>query len=156
MTTPNALLSRQRLYILNRDRWTCQDCGYVSSRKPFAEDVLIHHIIPRREGGTHAPENLVTLCRSCHSCRHSTLRRERPLLYRPRGRRNQPIPGLKQPPPPPLLTPEEVARALRVNVSTVRYWLRGVRVGQRWRIRRRDLERYIAGGENLPPEETPE
>jgi len=27
----------------------------------------IHHIVPLSKGGTHAPDNLMSLCSSCHS-----------------------------------------------------------------------------------------
>jgi hypothetical protein len=43
-----------------RDNFTCQLCG-----KKNATDV--HHIIPRRIKIDNSPDNLITLCRSCHS-----------------------------------------------------------------------------------------
>jgi hypothetical protein len=43
-----------------RDSFTCQYCG-----KKGATDV--HHIIPRRVKIDNSPENLITLCRSCHT-----------------------------------------------------------------------------------------
>jgi hypothetical protein len=42
-----------------RDNFTCQLCG-----KKNATDV--HHIIPRRIRIDNSPDNLITLCRSCH------------------------------------------------------------------------------------------
>jgi 5-methylcytosine-specific restriction endonuclease McrA len=45
--------------IRERDNFTCQYCG-----KKGATDV--HHIIPRRIKIDNSPENLITLCRSCH------------------------------------------------------------------------------------------
>ena len=27
----------------------------------------VHHIVPLADGGTHAPDNLMSLCKSCHS-----------------------------------------------------------------------------------------
>jgi hypothetical protein len=45
--------------IRKRDNFTCQLCG-----KKGATDV--HHIIPRRMKIDNSPENLITLCRSCH------------------------------------------------------------------------------------------
>jgi len=51
-----------RTQVLQRDRYTCQSC-----RKKFkANQLSIHHIIPRREGGTNQMENLITLCWKCH------------------------------------------------------------------------------------------
>lgn len=44
---------------LERDDNRCQECGST-------EDLSVHHLIPRRESGTHKLCNLVTLCRSCH------------------------------------------------------------------------------------------
>lgn len=48
-----------------RDGHRCVRCGrhMHNSRVPFHT----HHIIPRAKGGTHALENLVTLCEICHS-----------------------------------------------------------------------------------------
>ncbi|HEY8416177.1 MAG TPA: helix-turn-helix domain-containing protein [Thermaerobacter sp.] len=51
------------------------------------------------------------------------------------------------------LTPQEAARYLRVSVQTVYRHLRsgrlpGAKVGQQWRIRRTDLDRFLAGGDN--------
>ncbi len=51
--------------------------------------------------------------------------------------------------PDVFLTTEEVLRLLRVNARTVYRLIRdgdlpAVRVGRQWRIRRRDLDRFIA------------
>lgn len=50
-----------------------------------------------------------------------------------------------------LLTPDEVAKILKVHSETVRRWLRegtlsGIKLGKslRWRIKREELDRYIA------------
>ena len=49
--------------IVERDDNQCQKCG--------AEKKLgIHHVVSLREGGTNDPDNLVTLCRSCHMTLH--------------------------------------------------------------------------------------
>jgi 5-methylcytosine-specific restriction enzyme A len=37
----------------------CQECG-----RPAVD---VDHRLPLRHGGTHAPENLAALCRSCHA-----------------------------------------------------------------------------------------
>jgi excisionase family DNA binding protein len=52
--------------------------------------------------------------------------------------------------PPALLLLEEVARELRVSVSTVRHWiavgkLPSVRPGRRRMVRRLELEAFVAG-----------
>ena len=41
-----------------RDRHTCQGCGDHGHH--------VDHITPLAEGGTHDPDNLQTLCTSCH------------------------------------------------------------------------------------------
>jgi len=42
-----------------RDGYRCELCG-------SQEDLHVHHIIPRSEGGDNSPDNLVTLCEECH------------------------------------------------------------------------------------------
>ena len=57
----------------------------------------------------------------------------------------------------PLLTTEEVIDYLRVNARTVYRLIRSgdlpaVRIGHQWRIRRKDLERWLdGGGASHPP-----
>ena len=54
-----------REYVLWRDGHTCQCCNGKSK-----DDVLeVHHIESRKTGGN-APNNLITLCRTCHSGYH--------------------------------------------------------------------------------------
>lgn len=45
--------------IMDRDGWKCYICGKE-------KNLHVHHIIPRNRGGEHTPENLITLCGSCH------------------------------------------------------------------------------------------
>ena len=52
-----------KLYVKSRDGYTCQVC---SSR----EKLEVHHIIPRAEGGSDRPANLITLCEKCHDTHH--------------------------------------------------------------------------------------
>ena len=54
-----------RREVLARDRHRCRvkGCG----RAHFLE---VHHLVPRSEGGENRPENLVTLCASCHRLLH--------------------------------------------------------------------------------------
>jgi excisionase family DNA binding protein len=52
-----------------------------------------------------------------------------------------------------LLTPEEAATRLKVSRLTIGDWLRsgklkGVKVGRLWRVRERDLENFLKGGES--------
>ncbi|MDO9352909.1 MAG: RNA-guided endonuclease IscB [Solirubrobacteraceae bacterium] len=50
-----------REYVLHRDNHTCQAC-HGRSKDPILET---HHIISRQIGGN-SPENLLTLCQTCH------------------------------------------------------------------------------------------
>jgi hypothetical protein len=50
-----------REYVLNRDNHTCQHCK-GKSRNPILQ---VHHIVSRQIGGD-APDNLLTLCETCH------------------------------------------------------------------------------------------
>jgi predicted nucleic acid-binding Zn ribbon protein len=45
--------------ILERDGYKCYICGKTT-------ELHVHHIIRRSQGGEHKPENLITLCSSCH------------------------------------------------------------------------------------------
>ena len=42
----------------------CERCAAAGRITPARE---VHHIIPLSEGGTHDVENLMSLCKSCHS-----------------------------------------------------------------------------------------
>lgn len=52
-----------RRMVLRRDQYRCTVCG-------TSHDLEVHHIVPRAEGGTNDPANLVTLCMACHSDTH--------------------------------------------------------------------------------------
>lgn len=54
-----------REYILHRDNHRCQnpDCKNKDNQ-PILE---LHHIVYRKNGGTNAPNNLITLCSKCHT-----------------------------------------------------------------------------------------
>lgn len=53
-----------RKLVLQRDRYTCTQCGYRSQRKEGdVSDVEVHHLRP--DGG-HGLNNLTTVCRPCH------------------------------------------------------------------------------------------
>lgn len=55
-----------REYVLFRDNHTCQHCGGKSKDKVLN----VHHIESRKTGGD-APNNLITLCETCHSAYHT-------------------------------------------------------------------------------------
>ena len=52
-----------------RDRYIhehplCDQCQKEGRMTPAQE---VHHVLPLRDGGTHADDNLISLCTSCHS-----------------------------------------------------------------------------------------
>jgi len=53
-------------YVLSRDGYTCQHCKGKSKNKKLR----VHHIIFRSKGGTNSPDNLITLCETCHDKLH--------------------------------------------------------------------------------------
>jgi len=48
-----------RRQILQRDNYTCQQCGQTSPLE-------VHHLKAKHIGGTDDPANLITLCETCH------------------------------------------------------------------------------------------
>ena len=60
-----------RVIIYKRDNWTCQMC----SKRGGA--LQCHHMVSEVDGGNHEPENLITLCRVCHSKLDALNRRHR-------------------------------------------------------------------------------
>lgn len=58
--------SNVRAYVLSRDNHTCQCC-----HGKLKDNILqVHHIESRKTGGN-APNNLITLCKTCHTKYHS-------------------------------------------------------------------------------------
>lgn len=68
-----------RLLCLHRDEWKCRICGksYILTDRPKRDQeiwglqkkrlwVEVHHIIPKKNGGTHNLKNLITLCEKHH------------------------------------------------------------------------------------------
>lgn len=55
----------RRKEIYRRDGYRCALCD--STRY-----LQVHHAIPRSEGGSDFPENLITLCSVCHGQAHGT------------------------------------------------------------------------------------
>jgi len=49
-----------REYVIYRDGSRCRTCGAT-------EDLVADHIVSRRNGGSHHPDNLQCLCQSCNS-----------------------------------------------------------------------------------------
>lgn len=54
-----------RTSVLNRDNYTCVDCG-ASPRKDQSVTLHIHHLKPVSKGGKSTLDNLVTNCRACN------------------------------------------------------------------------------------------
>jgi hypothetical protein len=54
-----------RSAVIERDRWTCQDCGRELKGLP-SWYLEVHHIRPRVANGSDHPRNLKTLCLECH------------------------------------------------------------------------------------------
>ncbi|MBN1189845.1 MAG: HNH endonuclease [Dehalococcoidales bacterium] len=49
-----------RVEIFNRDHYTCQYCGKQSHQ------LTLDHVVPRKQGGKHTWDNLVSACASCN------------------------------------------------------------------------------------------
>jgi hypothetical protein len=54
-----------RRKVMARDGYRCRTPGCGAAR--FLE---VHHVVPRAEGGSNKPDNLVTLCSACHRLSH--------------------------------------------------------------------------------------
>ena len=54
-----------RQYVLKRDNYTCQHCGARGSAEKGIK-LHVHHLETRQTGGN-APNNLITLCKDCHT-----------------------------------------------------------------------------------------
>src|SRR5205807_2211106 len=53
-------------YVLHRDKHTCKKCKQDKCK------LEVHHIHFRSNGGTDSPDNLITLCSSCHDKLHQS------------------------------------------------------------------------------------
>ena len=56
-----------REYVLHRDNHTCQHCHGKKKDKILQ----VHHINGKKEGATDRPEELLTVCKTCHDSHHS-------------------------------------------------------------------------------------
>ena len=57
------LTKETRREIYRRDGWRCALCDST-------DGLQIHHVVPRGEGGSDFPENLIALCWRCHAIAH--------------------------------------------------------------------------------------
>jgi hypothetical protein len=108
-TTKRALLQE----LLTRfEAFMCPGCHEVLPPDRLTK----HHILPRSEGGPTALENLVLLCRDCHTSLHKghgeTIRAVRKFV-RPRGRH------FAFPPPPEPMPAEEGIRLFLTRMSVL-------------------------------------
>ena len=58
-------------YVLNRDKYQCQVCKKKNGLK-----LHVHHIQFRSNGGTNSPDNLTSLCETCHDKLHKLKKEE--------------------------------------------------------------------------------
>ncbi|GHO81365.1 hypothetical protein KSD_91360 [Ktedonobacter sp. SOSP1-85] len=56
-----------KAFVLTRDDYTCQQCKGKSKDRRLE----VHHIVFRRQNGSNEPENLLTLCKTCHDGLHA-------------------------------------------------------------------------------------
>ena len=54
-----------KAYVLHRDGYQCQKCKAKNTK------LHVHHIVFCSNGGTNTPNNLITLCKSCHGKLHN-------------------------------------------------------------------------------------
>ena len=73
-----------KLEVFNRDHYTCQYCG-----RPTKE-LTLDHVIPRRRGGEHTWDNVVSACKVCNSRKGGRTPAEAgmKLIHQPRPPRN--------------------------------------------------------------------
>lgn len=61
--------SQRARAIKDRDGWRCRRCG------ASGQALHVHHIVSLSRGGTNEPDNLITLCETCHSEYHPHMQR---------------------------------------------------------------------------------
>jgi len=70
---PSQLLQSTREEVLDAYGRECIFCGTTESenKNEHGRSLDVHHLIPKRSGGSNDPENLVPLCVSCHNTMES-------------------------------------------------------------------------------------
>lgn len=73
-----------KLELFNRDQYTCQYCGRQT------KELTLDHVIPRRRGGEHTWENVVSACKVCNRRKGGRTPQEAgmKLIRQPRSPRN--------------------------------------------------------------------
>lgn len=56
-------------YVRHRDNYTCKHCNGKSGDKRL----IAHHIRGKKEGATDRPEELITICKTCHEDHHEEI-----------------------------------------------------------------------------------
>ena len=59
--------------VKKRDHGRCRWCG-------TDQEIQIHHVRYRSEGGPDTPKNLISICANCHAMAHSNKRKYQPIL----------------------------------------------------------------------------
>lgn len=74
-----------KIEIFSRDKFTCQYCG------KNCKELTLDHVIPRRRGGQHVWENVVSACIPCNRKKagHTPAEAKMPLLKQPQPPRNR-------------------------------------------------------------------
>jgi len=65
---PSALALRD--FVLSRDGQLCVSCGAADTND---NALLLDHIVSRRNGGSHHPDNLQALCARCNASKSATV-----------------------------------------------------------------------------------
>jgi 5-methylcytosine-specific restriction endonuclease McrA len=66
-----SISNETRKAVYRRDNYSCALCD-------SPRGLQVHHVMPRSEGGTNDPMNLITLCWRCHAVAHGTYFPETP------------------------------------------------------------------------------
>lgn len=72
-----------REFVIRRDGGRCAICARTHPDDPFG--LVADHIVSRRNGGSHHPQNLRALCNSCNSAKAGSQDAGRPLKIRRLG-----------------------------------------------------------------------
>ena len=74
-----------KIEVFSRDKYTCQYCGRSS------KELTLDHVIPKRRGGEHVWENVVSACIPCNRKKagHTPVEANMPLLKQPQAPRNK-------------------------------------------------------------------
>jgi 5-methylcytosine-specific restriction endonuclease McrA len=77
---PNRLRRMTKIEVFNRDKFTCQYCGMRT------RELTIDHVMPRKRGGKHTWENVVSACVPCNRRKAGRTPKEAnmPLLSEPK------------------------------------------------------------------------